>query len=809
MINKMSKCFYLILLSISLVSSVNAATNPLIKGKIVEAGNHRPIDFADVFLFVNGNENPVSHTLPGPDGSFAVANLPYGEYTLLVRLVGFDVYTRSNIQLNASAPALDLGVIEMKALEVGLAEVEVVAQKKQVIYKLDKKIIEASGNLLAGGGSAVDILEHTPSIRVDAEGNVTFRGSSGFTVYVDGKPSIFSGTQALEQVPSGHIENIEIITTPSARHDTEGDVGIINIITKKHAQHGFSGMVNASGSAVYSRAMDFLLTQQNNHLRWYLGGSYTERVRKSDFNQEKTTIVADTATTSLSNGPRRSRGYNYSLKTGWLYSLSKTTLNVDVEGGYGGTNRNGNLDYSEERKAGGVVFEQGIYLSHDRYEIDETYFQGTAGFAHKFNDNGHSLSGSYYAKYGGDALEYFSSDLIDGQGERQQGHRAYEDEHRWTVRANLDYIYPYRETGRIEAGYQYFSYLEDGDYSMEYWNPAQKIFYWRDDIYNTFYFQRGINSFYGILADSYGAFDFQAGIRAEHTRRVLGSSKEWANRTVNRFEFFPSAHVGYNFPGGHTLMAAFSYRTTRPQLFYMEPYITYRDYYSAEIGNPDIRPEYINSYELNYKKNIDIHSVSATFFHRKRKDKIERLRVPYEAGVTLDSMANVGRDYSTGIELNVQAQPIRRWNINLNGSLYYYKVENEYKLGNSDEESANYEIALNNGLDAGKYTRIQLDGNFVGPSVTTQGQTDAFWYANLAVRQQLFKRKLNATLAFRDVFNSARYNSRINTSVLQSYTKIRPRYPLIMLTLSYTFNNFKTTSTRQRETHDLFEGTNH
>lgn len=805
----MKKCFYLIVILLCLVCTINAAPNPRIKGKLVEAGNRKPIDFADVLLFVNGNENPVSHTLPESDGRFAISNVSDGEYTLLIKLVGFDVYTRSNIVLNTSTPTIDLGTIEMKALEVGLAEVEVVAQRKQIIYKLDKKVIEASSNLLASGGSAVDILENTPSIRVDAEGNVTFRGSSGFAVYVDGKPSVFSGTQALEQIPSGHIENIEIITTPSARHDTDGDVGIINIITKKHAQHGFSGMVNLSGSTVYSRAMDFLLTQQNNNSRWYLGGSYSERVRKSDFNQEKTTIVADTATTSYSDGPRRSRGYNYSLKTGWLYSLPKTTFNLDVEGGYGGTNRNGNLDYSEERKADGVVFEQGKYLSHDRYEIDETYFQGTIGFAHKFDGKGHNLSGSFYAKYGGDALEYFSSDLIDDKGQRQQGHRAYEDEHRWTVRANLDYIYPYRETGRLEAGYQYFSYLEDGDYSMEFWNPDKKEFYWRDDIYNTFFFQRGINSFYGILADSYKSFDFQVGVRAEHTHRELGSSKEWANRTVNRFEFFPSAHVGYNFPKGHTVMASFSRRTTRPQLFYMEPYITYRDYYSAEIGNPDIRPEYINSYEVNYKKNIDVHSVSATFFHRKRKDKIERLRVPYEAGVTLDSMANVGHDYSTGLELSVQVQPIRWWNLNLNGSLYHYKVENEYDLGTSDEKSTNYEIALNNGFDVGKYTRIQLDGNFVGPSVTTQGRTDAFWYANLAIRQQLFKRKLNATLAFRDMFNSARYNSRINTSVLQSYTKIRPKYPLIMLTLSYTFNNFKVSSSRQRETHDLFEGTNH
>ena len=165
-------------------------------------------------------------------------------------------------------------------------------------------------------------------------------------------------------------------------------------------------------------------------------------------------------------------------------------------------------------------------------------------------------------------------------------------------------------------------------------------------------------------------------MRGEHTHRVLRSSIPGKDRTYNKFEFFPSLHLGYTFPKEHKLLVSYSRRITRPELFFMEPYITYRDFYSAEIGNPDIRSEYINSFELNYKKNIGEHTVSATVFHRNRKDKIERLRVPYEAGVTLDSMANVGHDYSTGIELSGQVQLTRWWNMNLNGSLYHYKVKN-------------------------------------------------------------------------------------------------------------------------------------
>jgi len=790
------------------LSAVSQSATPRIKGKLVDMETNAPIDFADIFVFMNGNENPTTQITPERSGDFIINNLQNGAYHLLIRLVGYDVYTSSDIVLSSSS-SVDLGVIGLKPLEIGLAEVEVVAQKRQVIYKLDKKVVEASSNLLSSGGTAVDILENTPSIRVDAEGSVTFRGSSGFAVYIDGKPSMFSGTQALEQIPSGQIENIEIITTPSARHDTEGDVGIINIITKKNFQSGLSGMVNLTGSTVLTRGIDFLISKQNNALRWYVGGAWNDNLRKSDFNQQKTTIVHDTTTVSRSDGPRESNNFNYSLKLGGVYSLPQTTFSVDLEGGYSGRLRNGDLDYTEKHSYNNTVFEEGSYFSRDEYDLHQTFYQGTVGFAHKFNDEGHNLGGSFYLRFEDDAMEYFQSDLFDKTNQRQQGHRAWEDEVRWTVRGNLDYVVPYSERGRVEAGYQYFSYLEDGDYTMRFWDPVLKEFYERTDIYNTFYFQRGINSVYGIIADSYGNFDFQLGLRGEHGHTVLRSSKDWANRIKNEFDLFPSMHIGYMFPNEHHITAAYSRRITRPQLFYMEPYITYRDYYTAEIGNPDIRSEFINSFELNYKKNIGQHTISATAFHRIRKDKIERLRIPYEAGVTLDSMANVGRDYSTGLELNGQIQITRRWNMNMNGSLYQYRVENEANTGGENRKSSNYEVALNNGFDAGKYTRIQLDGNFVGPSVTTQGRTDAFWYVNVAVRQQLFNRKLTATLSYRDILNSARYVSNITTANLQSVTNIRPYYPLISLTLSYTFNNYSGRASQARTNHDIFEGTNH
>lgn len=797
------KNFYLFLLLT--VTALPIFANPGIKGKVIDNISKQELEYAQIVLYAN--EKMIASTVTLSDGSFTIPNISAGEYTLSVRMLGYDLYTGKTFTLSQSTK--DLGIIPLSVLEVGLNEIEVVAQKKQVIYKLDKRVIEASSNLLASGGTAVDILENTPSIRINAEGEVTFRGSSGFAVYIDGRPSIFSGSQALQQIPASQIQNIEIITTPSAKNDTGGDVGMINIITKKNFEEGVNGIVNVTGSTVRTRAVDFMLVGKKGASQWNIGGYAGDRKRKSKFDQKKTTLVNDTTTISHSNGPRTGASYAYSINGGWNYSSPKTSYSIGLEGGYAGWKKDGNLDYTEQRWTNGQLIEQGLFKSLDNYDQHETYGQGNLGFEHKFNDKGHILQAGFYLKYGGDALEYFESNLYDAQNVRQQGHRAWEAEHRWTVRGNLDYVFPYRTTGQLKAGYQYYSYLENGDYSMQFWNPDRKEFYWRNDIYNTFYFQQGINSLYGIVADSFGSFDFQAGVRGEHTHQVLRSSKEWANRFENRFELFPSIHLGYNLPNKHKLQAAYSRRTTRPELYFMEPYITFHDYYTAEIGNPDIRPEYIHSFELNYSWSSEKYTFTSSVFHRNRKDKIERIRVPYTAGVTLDSMANVGHDYSTGIELSGSASIRRWWNMNANSNIYRYKVKNEFRLGDLSETSTNYDIYLNNTFDVGKSTRIQADGNFVGPSVTTQGRTDSFWYINLGIRQQLIKRKLTGTLSFRDVFNTARYTSNITSSNLNSATRIKPCYPLISLTLSYTFNQDKQQNSISRDSHDLFEGTSH
>lgn len=798
----------LFLLTLCLFSTLlyAAPTDFRIKGYLVDAKNGAAIDFADVLLFQRDRTTPIAQTIPDGQGQFLFSQVPNGTYTLMVRLVGYDIYASKPFELKETS-RIDLGKINMTPLEVGLSEVEVVADKRQLIYKLDKKVVEASSNLMGDGGSAVDVLENTPSVRVDANGDITFRGSSGFLVYVDGKPSVFSGTQALEQVPAGQIENIEIITTPSAKHDTEGEVGIINIITKKHFLKGLSGMVNLSGSTWLTRRADFLINQQNNHSRWFLGGQWADKLSKSEHVLKSTTYREEGTYALDADGPQEGNRFNYSLKGGWSLELPMTTFEINAEGGHGGRTHNGDMIYRETRTLDGNAPVTAVYNNNNDFENSEDFGQGSIAAKHRFNDKGHQIAASLYFKYGGNSLEYSFNELTDMQGKRADGMCYYEAEFRNTWRANLDYTLPISEKSKLEAGYQYYSYFEDGDYEMEWWNPESGEFEKQPEAYNTFFFREAINSIYAIYSGTWNRFDAQIGLRGEHTMTKLLSSIPDASRINKRFEVFPSLHLGYSLPREQKILLAYSYRTTRPQLWFMEPYLTYNDFYSAVIGNPDIRPEYIHSMEMNYQKAFGENSFSATLFHRFRKDKVERLRVPYEGAVTLDSMANVGRDYSTGLEVSLNLHPTRWWNTTLNGNIYHYKVVNELAAGGKHASSTNYDFLWNNLFTLGKYTRLQLDGSFVGPSVTTQGKSDAYWYANVAVRQQLFNRRLTATLAIKDVFRSARYINDIQTADLSMYTKIRPKYPQILLTVSYTFNSFKAKPTQEKEDrNELFEG---
>ena len=214
-----------LIIAMLLCLSLSAQTRPTIKGRVVDSTTNKAIEFANVVVTDSDNKTIASTSVNG--GEFLIKDIRKGECYLSVMLVGYRPYTSEKIIVTEQS--IDLGTIALQEVEMGLEEVVVSGEKSHIVYKLDRQKISGSSSLSAAGGTAIDILSSTPSVRIDADGDVSFRGSTGFLVYVDGKQSPLEGAQALAQIPAANIEDIEIITTPSARYRTDGDVGIINI----------------------------------------------------------------------------------------------------------------------------------------------------------------------------------------------------------------------------------------------------------------------------------------------------------------------------------------------------------------------------------------------------------------------------------------------------------------------------------------------------------------------------------------------------------------------------------------------------
>ena len=688
-----------------------------------------------------------------------------------------------------------------------LKEVTVAGQRRQVVYRLDRKRIDAQQALTATGGTAADVLQTIPSVQTDADGELSFRGSREFLVYIDGKPSPLTGTAALRQIPAATIQDIELLTTPGARYRAEGDVGIIHITTRKGQTEGLSGMLNASATTLGGWSGNGRMDWQRGRNRLWANMQANRYRGVSDFRQEKTTIVDDYQTTSLSDGERFRTERAYIGTLGWQYAVEdRHLLSVDIQSGQTRNRRGGDMDYHEERTLPLGLHTAGIYDSHDRYMLEKELVQLSASYLWRLNERGDQLSIQSRNRYDWHSLEYTESNMFEQTGVRYEGTRGYEEEHHWDCDEQIDYKWQYRPTGTFEAGYQYVTYSEIGDYNIKYWDRPAQAFEWQDDLHAPFDYHRQVHSLYATASDHFGHLAVDAGLRMDRLRDKMTIAVVGADRDRRRVELYPSAHAAYDTPRG-TFGVAYARRTNRPGIWKMEPYITYEDYYTKKIGNPDIRPEYIHSLELNYHKGFEGgHSLHAAAYQRWRTDVVDEIRVAYEPGVTLDSIINAGDQIDRGAELSVVVKPVKRWTATVNADVHNYRFTSHYE-GCTSAHGWTYAVGCINQVAATPTTSLQFDGHVVGPQRLTQGRERAYCYFDLAARQQLMHGRMSISLVAHDVLRTARYHNWRTTPTLNSETRVRPHYPNLTLSVSYFFN------TTSKESHSgavskgaVFEG---
>ncbi len=759
-----------------------------VRGMVIDQNSKQPIEFATIALFNAMDSSLVTGTITDTEGKFHATKIAEGKYYIKVNFLGYEELHLSEIVIDERNSRLNIGEVTMEASTQLLEEVVITNERNAVEFQIDKKVISVGEQMTSASLSAVEVLENVPSIRVDVEGNVSLRGSTGFTVLIDGKPTVLDPSDVLRQTPASTIENIEIITNPSSRYQPDGTGGIINIITKKNRMLGLQGLFNVKTNIFGEYGGDFLLNYRKGNANFYVGGDYRNSPRPGETFSERRTTLNDTTTIIEALGDQESLRSGGGLRMGLDWDISpRNNFSLGIRAGeYNGLN-NSQLDYLTYRDPYDFETRE---LSMNESGRGALYYNLTGSFLHKFEQKDHELMLQFNQRFRkGD--EFSENLLMDENGTVNQGTKTTERGPSRELEVKLDYTRPIGEKHGLEAGFQLRSGTSDDATELFIYDLDDQDYVLQPEKSNNTNYSRNIYAVYGIFKGESGNLGYQAGLRGEYTDRIISAAESLEEYTMERYDFFPTLHLSYQLPGENQLMASYSRRIDRPRGWYLEPFITWTDMYNVRRGNPALLPEYIDAMELGFIHSREKSQLSLEAYYRIKNNKVERTREVYEEGILLQTFNNVGTDYSLGMEALYNISLFPWWELNFMADLYNYRIESDGNGSGTNYRSFNWGTRMNNTFNIGDRVRVQFDGNYNSATVTTQGQDKGYYSFNAAVRSDFLDKTLSLVLQVRDVFSTMDRVSITQDADFYNYYSRSTRAPVISLTASYRLNNFK------------------
>lgn len=781
---------FVVVFTIILIGNVSAQnrsdTQASIVGTVLDVNSSQPMEFANIVLFSLPDSVQTTGTVTNSKGLFTLDGIKNGNYFLRISFIGYDAQFINSIQIKNNSK-IDMGKIFLAPTAYGVGDVVVSGERAPISYEIDRKVINVGENFAYSSGTAVDILENVPSITVDIEGNVSMRGSGSFTVLIDGRPSVLEASEALQQMPASSIENIEIITNPSAKYNPEGTAGIINIITKKSKDVGLSGIFELNGGLKNKYGTELITDYKSGLFQANFGANYNNRTFFGQQNERNWTNdgIKYSYYNSLGNSNWGMEGYG--LRGSISYDLGNKNI-LTLGGRYGDRSRNNtsHLDYQQWNTLNQVSLD---YISASESKRGGSFYSIFGNYIHPFETKGHQISAEIFFRSNNSNEEninrLFEIDrIVSGQITTESGPGR-------SLETKIDYTLPLWVDTKFEAGLNGEIEYDKEKTGLLNYNPTAGIFELNQLFSHDIDYNNNEIAVYSMFSSKINKFGYQLGFRTEYTGRsieLLGNGEKYS---IYRWDYFPSAHMSYEFIPGHQMMTSYTRRINRPGGWELEPFETWIDAYNVRIGNPALLPQYIDSYELGYQTLIGGSVLSLEGYYRVTHNRIERVRSVYSETVTLQSVQNIGKDYALGTELFFNFDPIKNWNVNLMGNLYDYRIDGIINNEPVTRKSFNWNARFNNTLKLTTSTQLQFNVSYNSPSVSSQGRREGFVFTNFAVKQELFDKLLTATLQVRDLFGTAKFEF-INESLdFYNYRYSERESPVVMLNLRFNINNYK------------------
>lgn len=758
-----------------------------ISGTVQDQSSKTAMEYCTVSLYQSNDSSLVTGTITDQMGNFMLSDLKLGSYYLVISFIGFETKKVNDIILSKEQANKKIGIVYLGNDATDMQEFEVSAIKTTVRYELDKKVVDVDKNIAAANGTAVDVLATVPSIQTDIDGNISLRGSKGFLVLINGRPSVLDANEALQQIPASTIENIEIITNPSARYDAEGTAGIINIITKKSKRDGVSGLVNVRGGIYNTYGGDASLAMVKNKFTFSLSGNYNHRERPGNYQSELNTNLRDTIVSTLNDGTKNQKNTNYNAKAGIEFRPTEKQY-ISMNYNFGGFNMTfaDKLDFS---------FINRTTLAEENFtNINESLRKGPFheidfNYGIEFKNKSKLTAHASFNKRGFN--EEVINNRFDGFNNIIFGTLSTETGPSQRFRMNLDYVLPIQDHSKFELGFmQQMNKSEDEN--IAYQKNALGAYEEQSQFYSDVISKEQVRAFYGIFSSKWEKFSYQIGIRTENNLRNIGVNNTGASFILDRLDFFPSAHLSYNASDQHQFFISYSKRVDRPRGWFLEPNAIYTDANTLFRGNPSLLPEFIHAFEtgwlFNFKKKG---SWNNEVYFRNIQNVTQFVRIPLDFELTSQFPENIGRSNAIGWESSVSLLPLKWWNTDIMFNLFYFNLKGSYENENFDRSSFSSIIRWNNYFKIKKNTKIQFNASYASPLVNAQGKDSYTLRFDGGIKQDFFENKLSLGVQISDMFNTYINKSWLSGSNFDSYKENNPRGPSLIFSASYKINNYK------------------
>ncbi len=766
-----------------------------ITGTAIDGSSKEPLSYASVVLKRLKDSSTVTGAIADKNGKFEINDAPFGKFFLSVKFIGYERKIIEDVNITPQKRSIDLGEMKLRAASTQTGEVTVTGEKDFIEFKADRKVVNVAQDITSASGSAAEALQNAPSVNVDIEGNVTLRGSSNFTVYVNGKPSVLDGSDALQQMPASAIQKIEIITNPSAKFDPDGMAGIINVVLKKEEDLGLSGVFDASIGTNDKYSGNFLINWQPDDFKMFIGAYYRDYHFEGDGRYERQTFFEDTTSHMNRTGDRNFNRGGWNVKGGIGYDFTDK-FTMSLEGNYGNQGFSGDGDMLLKTFTDPGVDDVTYYKNYSGWSRDEDYYKIVMDANYDFNDAGHKLySTIYFSNEKGGGTDEQRQRLTDSDwnviDDNPYEVRSEEIEDEDNLRAKVDYTLPMDEDTKFEAGLQFRLNDDPEEYVFEEFLPDSNGWVENDIFSSDMDFRRNIYSTYATFASKLFGVDYKLGLRGEYTDRKMSFMDTSKIFRIDRIDFFPSVHLSKKLGGGHQVMASYSRRINRPHGRHLEPFLSYIDDYNYRQGNPELEPEYTDSYELGYQKMFNGSFISLEGYYRKTFNEMERLHRMTNDSVMVHMLANLSSAEFLGAELMINYRPSKWLNLNVSGNYYKYSIAGDIVEQTAQTSANTWNLRMHGSVNIFKNTRLQINGFYRGPSITSQGEREGMGGLDFAIRQDFLDKNASLTLQTRNVLGTMKRESTSYGQNFELYHRFRREAQIVELTFSYRFNNYK------------------